>query len=589
VTRLLTVQITRDEDVVLARQRARQVADALGFDGQDQTRIATAVSELARNVARYAGRGAVEFALDLEGQALAITVSDSGPGIPHLDSVLDGTYRSETGMGVGITGARRIMDAFDIQSTPGKGTVARMRKHVPRRRDSASRQEVARLVDTLARQTPAPSLIDEVQEQNHELLAALEELRLRQEDLSRLNAELQDTNRGVLALYAELDEKAEHLRRADETKSRFLSNMTHEFQTPLNSILALTRLLLDHVDGDLGDEQEKQVKFIREATQDLSELVHDLLDLAKVEAGKVTLRPTSFAVQDLFGALRGLMRPVQMNDAVVLAFENAEQLPPLFTDEGKVSQILRNYISNALKFTERGEVRVAATFDGDGMVTMTVTDTGIGIAPADQDRLFHEFGQVPNPLQAKVRGTGLGLSLSKRLAELLGGSVGVTSALGEGSTFWVRMPMTAPGFEPPIFAVAPVAAQSRDVPLALVIDDEQTARYLLRRYLTAIGCRVSEASGGPEGLARAEAERPDVIFLDLRMPEMLGTEVLARLKRNPATIGIPVIISTSQVVAADEWQRLSTHAAALMGKSSLGSDGGEEEVRRALRSANLNV
>jgi CheY-like chemotaxis protein len=220
---------------------------------------------------------------------------------------------------------------------------------------------------------------------------------------------------------------------------------------------------------------------------------------------------------------------------------------------------------------------------------MTVTDTGIGIAPADQDRLFHEFGQVPNPLQAKVRGTGLGLSLSKRLAELLGGSVGVTSALGEGSTFWVRMPMTAPGFEPPIFAVAPVAAQSRDVPLALVIDDEQTARYLLRRYLTAIGCRVSEASGGPEGLARAEAERPDVIFLDLRMPEMLGTEVLARLKRNPATIGIPVIISTSQVVAADEWQRLSTHAAALMGKSSLGSDGGEEEVRRALRSANLNV
>ena len=183
---------------------------------------------------------------------------------------------------------------------------------------------------------------------------------------------------------------------------------------------------------------------------------------------------------------------------------------------------------------------MSATADGDGTATMSVTDTGIGIAPADQDRLFHEFGQVPNPLQAKVRGTGLGLSLSKRLAELLGGSVGVTSALGEGSTFWLRMPMTAPGFEPPIFVVAPAAAQSRDVPLALVIDDEQTARYLLRRYLTAIGCRVSEASGGPEGLARAESERPDVIFLDLRMPEMLGTEVLARLKRNPATSGFPL-------------------------------------------------
>ena len=267
------------------------------------------MSELARNVARYAGRGSVEFALDPDDPALAVTVSDSGPGIPHLDSVLDGTYRSETGMGMGITGAQRIMDAFEIQSTPGKGTVARMRKNVPRRRDSAPRQDVARIVDTLARQTPSPSLIDEVQEQNHELLGALEELRLRQEDLTRLNAELQDTNRGVVALYAELDEKAEHLRRADEMKSRFLSNMTHEFQTPLNSILALSRLLLDRVDGELTVEQEKQVTFIREATQDLSELVHDLLDLAKVEAGKVTVRPTSFSVQDLFGALRGLMRP----------------------------------------------------------------------------------------------------------------------------------------------------------------------------------------------------------------------------------------------------------------------------------------
>ena len=589
MTRLLTVQITRDEDVVLARQRARQVADALGFDSQDQTRIATAVSELARNVARYAGRGAVEFALDIDGQALAVTVSDSGPGIPHLESVLDGTYRSETGMGVGITGARRIMDEFDIQSTPGTGTLARMRKQVPRRRDLTARQDVGRIADALARQTPSSSLIEEVQEQNHELMSALEELRLRQEDLTRLNAELQDTNRGVLALYAELDEKAEHLRRADEMKSRFLSNMTHEFQTPLNSVLALTRLLLDRVDGELTAEQEKQVKYIREATQDLSELVHDLLDLAKVEAGKVTLRPTSFTVQELFGALRGLMRPVQTNESVALVFENAEQLPPLFTDEGKLSQILRNYISNALKFTERGEVRVTAAADGDAMVRLSVTDTGIGIAPADQDRLFHEFGQVPNPLQAKVRGTGLGLSLSKRLAELLGGSVGVTSALGEGSTFWLRLPMTAPGFEPPIFAVAPVVVRSHEGPLALVIDDEQTARYLLRRYLTTIGCRVSEASGGPEGLARAESERPDVIFLDLRMPEMLGTEVLARLKRNPATTAIPVIISTSQIVAEDEWQRLSTHAAALMGKSSLGSKEGEDEVRRALRSANLNV
>jgi signal transduction histidine kinase/CheY-like chemotaxis protein len=591
MTRLLSVQIARDEDVVVARQRARQVATALGFDAQDQTRIATAVSEMARNAARYAGHGTVEFALDLDEQILAVTVSDRGKGIPHLQSVLDGTYRSQTGMGVGITGARRIMDGFEIESAAGAGTVVRMHKRIPRRRGVRMREDVAQITESLAREK-STSIVDEFQEQNHELLAALEELRERQEDLTRLNAELQDTNRGVLALYAELDEKAEHLRRADEMKSKFLSNMTHEFQTPLNSILALTRLLLIRADGDLTGEQEKQVKFIREATEDLSELVHDLLDLAKVEAGKVTVRPTTFTVGDLFGALRGLMRPVQTNDAVALVFESTDRLPPLFTDEGKISQILRNYISNALKFTEQGEVRVSATLDHDGAITFSVEDTGIGIAEADQGRLFHDFGQVPNRLQAKVRGTGLGLSLSKRLAELLGGSVGLKSAPGEGSTFWVTVPMMTPGAEATIVEAPPVAMApvvQRSMPLALVIDDEQTARYLLRRCLTAIGCRVIEAASGTEGLARAESDRPDVIFLDLRMPEMLGTEVLARLKRNPATSGIPVIIATSQLVATEERQRLTTHAAAVLGKSRLGAEEGDDEVREALRAANLNV
>jgi signal transduction histidine kinase/ActR/RegA family two-component response regulator len=590
MTRLLTVQVARDEDVVLARQRARQVAEALGFDAQDQTRIATAVSELARNVARYARGGSVEFALDVEDQALAVTITDKGPGIADLQSVLDGTYRSPTGMGVGIIGARRIMDAFDIESVPGRGTTVRVRKRIPRRRALPGRQDAARIAEDLVRQTPR-SLVEEVQAQNHELLAALDELRQRQEDLARLNAELQDTNRGVLALYAELDEKAEHLRRADEMKSKFLSNMTHEFQTPLNSILALTRLLLDRADGDLSHEQEKQVKYIRQATEDLSELVHDLLDLAKVEAGKVTLRPSPFTAPELFGALRGLMRPVQSNDAVALVFHTADPLPPLYTDEGKVSQILRNYISNALKFTERGEVRVAATLEGDGTMTFSVSDTGIGIAEADQARLFHEFGQVPNRLQAKVRGTGLGLSLSKRLAELLGGSVGVRSVPGEGSTFWLRIPMTAPGFEAPAVVSAPSTAArgQSSAPLALIIDDEQTARYVLRRCLTSIGCRVVEADGGVPGLARAELDRPDVIFLDLRMPDMLGTEVLARLKRNPVTAAIPVIISTSQAIADGERQRLKAHAAALLGKTQLGEEHGDEDVRRALRSAKVNL
>jgi CheY-like chemotaxis protein len=185
-----------------------------------------------------------------------------------------------------------------------------------------------------------------------------------------------------------------------------------------------------------------------------------------------------------------------------------------------------------------------------------------------------------------VRGTGLGLSLSKRLAELLGGSVGVRSALGTGSTFWLRVPMTAPGFELSDGVVEPVAPM-HGAPVALVVDDEETARYLLRRTLTTIGCTVLEASNGEGGLRRASADHPDVILLDLSMPDMLGTEVLARLKRNPETAGIPVIIATSQLIATPERERLEAHAVAVLGKGRLGDDDGEDQMRQALRAANI--
>ena len=588
MTRLLTVQIGREEDVVTARQRARQVADALGFDTHDQTRVATAVSEIARNAFRYATGGRVEFALDSSERVLAVTVSDAGGGIPHLPAVMNGTYESSTGMGLGIIGSRRVMDDFEVKTTP-QGTTVRMVKRLPRR-TTLQKSDIARIAERLAAATPRP-VTDEMLQQNHELLAALEELRLRQEDLTRLNEELQDTNRGVLALYAELDETAEQLRRSDQMKSKFLSNMTHEFQTPLNSILALTRLLLEHADGELTSEQERQVNYIRSAARDLSELVHDLLDIAKVEAGKVSVRPTEFGVTDLFGGLRGLMRPLQTNEAVALVFDSPDTLPALFTDEAKVSQILRNYISNALKFTERGEVLVSAEIDDPGFVMFRVSDTGIGIAPEDQDRLFLEFGQVPNPLQGRVRGTGLGLSLSKRLAELLGGTVGVVSALGRGSTFWLRLPIVAPGFETPAPAIPERTAQpvALSMPTALVVDDEMTSRYVLRRCLTAAGCRVIEASGGKEGLARALAEQPDVVFLDITMPDMLGTEVLARLKRDPATARIPVVIATSRAIDEAERARLSAHAAAVLPKARIGGVNGDADLRDALTAAGINL
>src|SRR5690349_3831033 len=211
-----------------------------------------------------------------------------------------------------------------------------------------------------------------------DLHAALAESRQESQDL---RAELEETNRGVLALYAELDSQAEQLRLATELKSRFLAYMSHEFRTPINSIRSITRLLLDRVDGPLTDEQQKQVAFIQQNATEFAEMVDDLLDLAKVEAGRVEISPAWFEMVDLFSALRGMFKPVLTNPDVHLVFEEPHGVPKLYTDDRKLSQILRNFISNALKFTPRGEVRVSAKFEGDERVTFSVADSGIGIAP----------------------------------------------------------------------------------------------------------------------------------------------------------------------------------------------------------------
>ncbi|HEX6161428.1 MAG TPA: ATP-binding protein, partial [Thermoanaerobaculia bacterium] len=363
-TTISTISVHFEYDLVAARRRARQIAALLGFDEQEQTRIATVASEIARNALRYGGGGRFEFSVQARPgeQFLVMTVTDQGPGIENLDHVLSGRYKSKTGMGLGILGARRLMDDFSINSVPGKGTVVSMRKRIHSRVETLTPQRILKIVDDLARQrTDSP--LDEIQQQNAELLKALGDLNERQEELERLNKELEDTNRGVLALYAELDEKAESLRRADNLKSRFLSDMSHEFRTPVNSILALARLLEE---APLENEARKQLLLIRRAAEDLETLVSDLLDLAKIEAGKIEVRPAELEVPNVFSALRGMLRPLLVNRSLSLVFEENDELPVMYTDEGKVSQILRNFISNALKYTESCEIRVTAQVMPDG-------------------------------------------------------------------------------------------------------------------------------------------------------------------------------------------------------------------------------
>jgi signal transduction histidine kinase/CheY-like chemotaxis protein len=724
---ILTTELRTEQDIVLARQRARQIAGLLGFESQDQTRIATAVSEITRNAFEYAGGGRVEFVLapstsprpsasadpGYRGVSRGkrdlfwVRVQDRGQGIRDLATILDGQYRSSTGMGLGIIGAKRLMDEFQIESSPEGGTAVRMAKALPPTAPVVTPQTVGKIGAELARTAPHDPTA-EILQQNQELMRSLEALRARQGEIERLNRELEDTNRGVVALYTELDEKAGYLQRAAELKSSFLSNMSHEFRTPLNAILSLSQILLDRTDGELVGEQEKQVNFIRKAATDLSELVNDLLDLARVEAGKVLIRPTEFSVDDLFGALRGMLRPLLAhNSSVSLLFEAEPGLPNLKSDEGKVSQVLRNLISNALKFTEFGEVSITARKGPEGTIVFAVSDTGIGIAPEDQERIFEEFTQVEGPIQRRVKGTGLGLPLSRKLARLLGGSITVESAPGVGSTFSFTLPAAYVGpnevtyvpevtrqIDPrrkPVLVVEdnretlfiyekflkgtefqPIPARTlrearealsqfrpatvvldvlledestwnflselkegertRDLPVIvatvidnqakartlgasafgvkplqrdwllrqlrqlssveppeklLIVDDDEISRYLLRGLLSTMRYTVLEADGGELGLSMARDQSPRAIFLDLVMPTMDGFETLERLRSDPVTRDIPVIINTSSRLDEASTARLAEKTSAILSKDRSNREDALAAVRRALTAAGV--
>lgn len=543
-TILLTLEIRYEQDVVLTRKMAREVAQALGFDAQDQARLATSVSEIARNAFVYANGGTVEFSVDDESvQNFWINIQDKGPGIANLKAILDGQFTSTTGMGLGIIGARRLMDTFKIESIPEQGTQVFMSKSLPKRLAKLTPQRLQQIQDELANREPQ-NPFEEIQRQNQELLRTMEELRNREEQLIYLNRELEDTNRGVVALYAELDEKADFLQRANELKTRFLSNMSHEFRTPLNSIISLSRILLERMDGDLTTEQDKQVRFIQKGAESLLNLVNDLLDLAKVEAGKTVVHPSQFEVSNLFATLRGMLRPLLAhNSSVALVLEEPVGIPTLYTDEGKVAQILRNFISNGLKYTEQGEVRVTAIMTGH-TVTFSVADTGIGIASQDQERIFEEFIQIESKLAKKVKGTGLGLPLSRKLAELLGGSVWVNSELGKGSTFFASIPLFFPdsaeasSMSQPTWQIDP----SRQ-PILVVEDNPQTI-FTYEKYFYSSNYQMISARTLSLAKQALKVHKPVAIILDILLEGENSWAFLAETKSNEATRKIPIIVST---------------------------------------------
>ena len=564
---LLKVEIRYEQDLVLARRRARQIAQILTFPSQDQVRIATAVSELVRNVFQYTPGGRVEFALDSgPPDRFLIRVADRGPGIARLDDIMAGQYVSKTGMGVGLAGAKRLVDSFSITSTAA-GTHIEIACDLPRRAPEVNRELAGAIALELAAEEPQ-NPFEEMQRQNQELLAALDEVQRQQLRLTQLNLELEETNRGVVALSSELEQRADYQKRASELKTEFLSTITHELRTPLNSIISIAGILLERLDGELNGEQEKQIGFIQTSARELSAMVNDVLDLAKVEAGKVVVRPRQFDIDEMFRVLRGMLKPlIQSNHPVELIFDDASSEAPVISDEGKVSQILRNFISNALKYTKQGEIRVSArAMDGDWF-EFAVADTGIGIALEDQDRIFEDYTQIEGDHQMRIKGTGLGLPLSRKLAHMLGGQVVLKSSPGQGSTFALILPRHYQGTAE-IETVSPLAEVSGTRhDRILLIDDQTPDRYILRRVVERHADAIIEVTNAADGLSTALVSRPFAIFLDLGLPGMSGEELLVELKRRPETRDIPVIIHSSKVLSEDEMDSLMKNAFAVLSKS----------------------
>jgi signal transduction histidine kinase/CheY-like chemotaxis protein len=579
-------EIRTPDEGIAAQQGLRQATNLLGLEGYEQTRLNTAAAELLREAGLPSG---CPLALDLgivvdeAGRARSLEVSLGLPRPTALrlrQSLTQGGSSNGSNDGAdspsGIVAARRLVDTLSFRDDEGPpGVVLGLRLD----RGTAAALSPVRLAE-VARELASQRAADPRAEIEH----LTRELARRDEMLRALRGELEDTNRGVMSLYAELDERAEYQRRAADLKSRVLSDMGHEMRTPIHSILSISQFLLQRLDGELTDEQDKQVRIIRNTARDLAQFIDDLLDLAKAQAGKIPVRVEQFGIAQLFNTLRGIFRPRAQESSVPLYFDDPPEMPPLVTDESKLSQILRNFISNALKFTEQGEVRVSVAAGPGDTVTFSVTDTGIGVAPEHLTYVFEEFTQIDSPLQRRSKGTGLGLPLAKRLASLLGGEVSACSTMGGGSTFSATIPRVfvapAEASAQATTALATTAlATVQQLYRAVIIDDDEAARYVLRRRLGP-SFSVVEASSGRAGIEATRALCPDVVFLDLRMPGLSGFDVLAMLAAEPATERIPVIIFTSQSLTDAEHQRLQ-RARAILDKAKL-SEEGDPTLREAL-------
>lgn len=556
---LLTLALRSEQDIVHCRQAAKRLAAALEWPVLEQIRLATAVSELARNIHQYAGSGHFDFALlrddgqRLRLRGLEVRAVDQGPGIAEMDAIRAGSYRSNTGMGIGLRGAQRLFDDFDIQTSPAGTCITARKYQAPRPFPHA---DLLQALTADLQGSPPPDPYQQISLQSEELLLTNTELQLRQSELEVTNKELENTNQGVVALYSELEKATQELKEASEAKTRFFSNMTHEFRTPINIIENVAKLLASGVDGALNAEQQRQVRFISDAALELANLVSELLALAEVQSGRLTIVPQPFPLGPFVDRLEqfaAALAPRYPQVSFSVAPPPAEVL--LDTDESRLFQVLRNLISNAFKYTPRGQVRIQVFQPDDASLEFLVEDSGI--ATADQQKIFEEFERIRSPHLTHIEGTGLGLPLAQRLAVLLRGELSLDSEVGRGSRFTLRLPRH--------YASHRAAEPEPDLSglTVLVIEDNEGDRYLVRRTLERLNPVLLEADSARSSLDRLNAVRPDIIILDLDLPDINGEDLLASMDWS---MHRRVLINTAQPLDEAGRQRLQDYCHAILFK-----------------------